>query len=1043
MSQSISEDSPISEDPTLVKGDKKNTKVDYDDIPSYWFCRMIEDHTTAMCCGGIFTLIFLTLIGVAVTVFIRGDFSIGEAGVGFEPRGNDLSGRLLALRYYIPYGECKGQLSTYSDGNTSGVFAANAQEDSEDSKLFKNCVYTQVQLQQSFSVSNLQFNTLETSFFQSQVIYPEQVVSPSNTFAVDDGREETISLIFVKTGSTSDLFTTAPLKGMCQLDTSIRSYSGFDPTYCRRDFNGMGSTGCAPSRSLGNYVAALQNKTLCDDITDADVTEVKALLSSCRSFYDAQSLKGNCWNYNTGSRSEESDCSANVPLECLTYNAVYDIFNAVAESDFMRSGKTTLGTAKLLVPIDQSNENWLVDLYNDVVKKETDKSFGGAKLVAYGMEIKGTLFFQIMIGDSYLIALVFLALFLIMFYHTSSFIISLLTFYEILMAFGFAFTLYNAVLWIPFFPFLNLVSVFLVVGIGADDVFVYFDAWKQSFELLPEDCSIAQRTSWVLRRAGSAMLVTSITTAASFFANAISPITAIKTFGIYSGLVIVCDFVFMTTFLPIVVVWDYKYNRNLRLKESWTNTKYIETAFSKYIGPTVNKFNYVFIILFLGIGGGIGYNAMNLERPSSNYMQLLDSSHPMEKYEKTFIKRFNNDGEDSGDYRLQFIFGIKPEDNGDYLDPYDYGTIQYNVIDVFSPESQTWVNDFCFSLANQTFSGIEIGNANLYNVKCFVVWVNQWLMTSCNSTENRSSPDTETFQTPLRTTCCDYESSDFPLPSSEFESCSKVWANEYGDFDTGLWFDPIGAVKAFVIEAPSNVKNTETYEPAKTFYKNLNDFTKTQLANAPTSSGLRKGFFSSELSFYNLQKSISEGAYQSAGLSCILALAVILFMTMDLIASFFASFSITLIVLCVTGSIVLAGWELNVVESIVFSMAVGLSVDFCAHFGHSFVSSKHALREHRVQQALEELGISVSMGALTTAITGGFLLMARVVFYQQFGTFLTLIMAFSFFFAVFFLMSALSLVGVRSDILPLITCGRFGRSYEKRAATAGMDPATL
>ena len=33
---------------------------------------------------------------------------------------------------------------------------------------------------------------------------------------------------------------------------------------------------------------------------------------------------------------------------------------------------------------------------------------------------------------------------------------------------------------LPFFPFLNLVAVFIVIGIGADDVFVLTDQWKQA-----------------------------------------------------------------------------------------------------------------------------------------------------------------------------------------------------------------------------------------------------------------------------------------------------------------------------------------------------------------------------------------------------------------------------------------------------------------------------------------------------------------------------------------------------------------------------------
>ena len=44
------------------------------------------------------------------------------------------------------------------------------------------------------------------------------------------------------------------------------------------------------------------------------------------------------------------------------------------------------------------------------------------------------------------------------------------------------YALYGVVLRLPFFPFLNLVAVFIVIGIGADDVFVLVDQWKQAFK---------------------------------------------------------------------------------------------------------------------------------------------------------------------------------------------------------------------------------------------------------------------------------------------------------------------------------------------------------------------------------------------------------------------------------------------------------------------------------------------------------------------------------------------------------------------------------
>ena len=110
---------------------------------------------------------------------------------------------------------------------------------------------------------------------------------------------------------------------------------------------------------------------------------------------------------------------------------------------------------------------------------------------------------------------------------------------QIIAALGVAYTLFMGVLWLPFFPFLNLVSIFIVIGIGADDVFVYVDHWEQAYKLFPPTeggphrshhwddgddlhylggpvdaawVADSQRVAWVLQHGGGAMLVTSLTT---------------------------------------------------------------------------------------------------------------------------------------------------------------------------------------------------------------------------------------------------------------------------------------------------------------------------------------------------------------------------------------------------------------------------------------------------------------------------------------------------------------------------------------------------
>ena len=80
---------------------------------------------------------------------------------------------------------------------------------------------------------------------------------------------------------------------------------------------------------------------------------------------------------------------------------------------------------------------------------------------------------------------------------------------------------------------MQILVVFVILGIGADDCFVFVDAWKQSL-LLHDD--VHKRLQYAYARALQSMANTSLTTAAAFLATAISPIMPIAAFGIYAAI---------------------------------------------------------------------------------------------------------------------------------------------------------------------------------------------------------------------------------------------------------------------------------------------------------------------------------------------------------------------------------------------------------------------------------------------------------------------------------------------------------------------------
>lgn len=142
--------------------------------------------------------------------------------------------------------------------------------------------------------------------------------------------------------------------------------------------------------------------------------------------------------------------------------------------------------------------------------------------------------------------------------HIGSVFLSSLSLLQIVLSLPVSFFVYRLVFQIPFFTQLHVLAIFLVLGVGADDVFVFVDAWKQSAQG-PARISASETTRmyYAYSRTVSAVFNTSFTTAMAFVSTAISPIMPISSFGIYAALSIVLNYIFVITVTPpLVILWE-------------------------------------------------------------------------------------------------------------------------------------------------------------------------------------------------------------------------------------------------------------------------------------------------------------------------------------------------------------------------------------------------------------------------------------------------------------------------------------------------------
>ena len=238
-----------------------------------------------------------------------------------------------------------------------------------------------------------------------------------------------------------------------------------------------------------------------------------------------------------------------------------------------------------------------------------------------------------------------------------------------------------------------------------------------------------------------------------------------------------------------------------------------------------------------------------------------------------------------------------------------------------------------------------------------------------------------------------------PTPSEVFHRCLRVYRPHlshtrqlyYSNQNAGPRYSTTSdEMTALVVEFNSGQAFSFSYADMHGFYTDVNSWISTQLEDAPDE--MKGGWFISYLDFYDLQHSIAKDTPITIAVSISLAALVTFLTTLNVLVSILAIITITGTIFTTVASLVLLGWELNVVESVTISVAIGLSIDFTLHYGMSYRLSPDLHRQMRVVSALCRVGNPVTMAAVTSFLAGMFLLPSTVLAYQQLGVFLMIVM---------------------------------------------------
>ncbi|CAL1292977.1 unnamed protein product [Larinioides sclopetarius] len=584
----------------------------------------------------------------------------------------------------------------------------------------------------------------------------------------------------------------------------------------------------------------------------------------------------------------------------------------------------------------------------------------------------------------------------------------------------------------------------ILVGIGADDACIYCKIWACA-KAEKNNGTLVKLVRDTLHHACLSMFITSVTTAVAFFGSSISNITAIRCFSIFAGTAVLANFIFTVLWLPASVIMAEKWCSSTCLcippvglylpqlqhfqwcstfcnalwKLHYSFTEYSRVFFEKILPCIIVRSRYFWLVLFTAIaaGGAVAvFYYPGLQLPDSKEFQLFNSQHPFERYD-LYLKKFFwfEKAKEQDLYRklpIRIVWGVLPKDNGNYLDPYDRGSTEFDTeFNIALPESQEWLYNFCIQLRNQSFYQPTHGPL-MFN--CFIETFKEWMERRC--VDGISDMD--------RTPCC--ESSKFPFSEKVFNHCIKeavaILHRTPGYFVVpsaeGVRFSKTtGKVQVIVVRYESTYSYSMSYSEMYEFKTVVDGWVSEMMSHAP--KGLKNGWFSSDLEFFDLQDSLSKGSLVAIGVAIAVSFGALLFTTLNLLISIYAILTILCIIVVTVGSLVLLGWKLNVLESTTVSIAIGLAVDLTLHYGVAYRLSAQEDRESSVIFALSHVGSPVAMAAFTTFMAGALIFPSIVLAYLQIGTFLVILMSVSWLYSTFFFMSLLSWIGPQSGQLQL------------------------
>lgn len=266
----------------------------------------------------------------------------------------------------------------------------------------------------------------------------------------------------------------------------------------------------------------------------------------------------------------------------------------------------------------------IVDLFSSILKRKHDDGVGNMNFYYNNNALRWNAVQNQIIYDMMLAIASFAFILIFSWFHTGSLWITAWGIFSIVSSFNITNLIYTFVFDFKYFGTFHVLSIFIILGIGCDDIFIFMDTWKVSSD--SKFGNLAHRLSVVYKTAAKTTFITSFTTMVAFLSNMQSPLLAIYSFGLFSAILIMVNYFSIIIFFPVVLILHHKsrkgkcccvrIGKTIEVSQSKKISHYVIQFFEGWFFRNIithKVFRWVVVVLFMALAAVSVFYATKLE----------------------------------------------------------------------------------------------------------------------------------------------------------------------------------------------------------------------------------------------------------------------------------------------------------------------------------------------------------------------------------------------------------------------------------------------